>query len=83
MSLLKDTNRISYVIDSSLRKQGRYTPVTHIPVMAPNTLNSKPVEAILILVGGFYYEVSDQIKSLNLDYLPSLAVIKKAKLEIL
>ena len=51
--------------------------------MATNTLNSKPVEAILILVGGFYYEVSDQIKSLNLDYLPSLAVIKKAKLEIL
>ena len=83
LSLMKDTNRISYVIDSSFRKQGRYTPVTHIPIMAPSILKSKPVEAILILVGGFYYEVSDQIKSLNLDYSPSLAVIKKAELETL
>ena len=67
LSLMKDTNRISYVIDSSFRKQGRYTPVTHIPIMAPSILKSKPVEAILIMVGGFYYEVPDQIKSLGLD----------------
>lgn len=83
LSLMKDTNRISYVIDSSFRKQGRYTPVTHIPIMAPSILKSKPVEAILIMVGGFYYEVPDQIKSLGLDYLPSLAVIKKSEVEIL
>ncbi len=83
LSLMKDTNRISYVIDSSFRKQGRYTPVTHIPIMAPSILKSKPVEAILIMVGGFYYEVPDQIKSFGLDYLPSLAVIKKAEVEIL
>lgn len=83
LSLMKDTNRISYVIDSFTRKQGKYTPVTHIPIMAPNILKSKPVEAILIMVGGFYYEVPVQIKSLGLDYSPSLAVIKKTELEIL
>ena len=83
LSLMKNTNRISYVIDSSFRKQGRYTPVTHIPIMAPSILKSKSVEAILIMVGGFYYEVPDQIKSLGLDYLPSLAVIKKVEVEIL
>jgi hypothetical protein len=83
LSLMEEPNRISYIIDSSIKKQGRYTPVTHIPIVAPNTLKSKPVEAILILVGGFYYEVPDQIKSLNLNYLPSLAVIKKTELEIL
>lgn len=83
LSLMKDTNRISYVIDSFRIKQGKYTPITHIPIMAPNILRSKPVEAIIIMVGGFYYEVPDQIKSLGLDYLPSLAVIKKAEVEIL
>jgi SAM-dependent methyltransferase len=83
LSLMKDLSKISYIIDSFRRKQGKYTPVTHIPIMAPNILKSKPVEAILIMVGGFYYEVPDQIKSLGLDYLPSLAVIKKTELEIL
>jgi hypothetical protein len=83
LSLIKDINKISYIVDSSMKKQGRYTPVTHIPIMSPNILHSKPVEAILVLVGGFYYEIPDQIQSLNLDYSPSLAVIKKTELEML
>lgn len=83
LSLMKDISRISYVIDSFPIKQGKYIPITHIPIMAPNILKSKPVEAILIMVGGFYYEVPDQIKSLGLDYSPSLAVIKKTEVETL
>ena len=83
LSLMKDIKKISYIIDSFSIKQGKYTPVTHIPIMAPNILKSKPVEAIIIMVGGFYYEVPDQIKSLGLDYSPSLAVIKKTEVEIL
>lgn len=83
LSLIKDIKKISYVVDSSVKKQGRYTPVTHIPIVSPNILHSKPVEAILVLVGGFYYEIPDQVKSLNLDYLPSMAVIKKTELEML
>lgn len=83
LSLIKDISKISYIIDSSFIKQGKYTPVTHMPIMAPDILKSKPVEAILIMVGGFYYEVPDQIKSLGLDYLPSLAVIKKSEVETL
>ncbi len=81
LSSMKDTGKISYVIDSSTRKQDKYIPVTHIPIMTPSTLISKPVEAIIIMVGGFYYEIKNQIAALNLDYSPSLAVIKKAELE--
>jgi len=81
LSLLKDVSKISYVIDSSLEKQGKYTPVIHLPIMPPSILKSQPVEAILILVGGFYYEIPSQIKSLNLNYSPSLAVIKKTEVE--
>lgn len=83
LSLIKDIGKISYIVDSSIKKQGRYTPVTHIPIVSPSILRSKPVEAILVLVGGFYYEIPDQIQSLHLDYSPSLAVIKKTELEML
>lgn len=81
LSLLKNTSKISYVIDSSLEKQGKYTPVTHLPILPPSVLKTKPVDAVLILVGGFYYEIPAQIKGLNLNYKPALAVIKKTEVE--
>jgi SAM-dependent methyltransferase len=81
LSLMKDTSNISYVIDSSPIKQGKYTPVTHIPIEPPDILKSKRVDAIIIMVGGFYYEVPGQIKSLGLDYTPSLSLIKKTEVE--
>ncbi len=83
LSLMQDTAKVSYVIDSDVRKQGKYTPVTHLPIKPPAYLASEPVEAVIVMVGGFYYEVADQIKSLHLNRSPSLAVIKKAELEIL
>ena len=69
------------MIDSAKNKQGKYIPVSHLPIVTPDTLKVKPVDAILVLVGGFYYEIPNQIKLLNLDYSPSLAVIKKTDIE--
>ncbi len=81
LSLMKDTSKIPYIIDSSHIKQGKYTPVTHIPIEPPEILKSRPVDAILIMVGGFYYEVAGQIKALGLDRTPALSLIKKAEVE--
>ncbi len=81
LSLLKDRSKISYIVDSFKLKQGKFTPVTHIPIVAPETLQSKPVEAVMVMVGGFYYEIPKQIKSLNLSYSPDLTVIKKTEVE--
>jgi len=81
LSMLKNVSKIPYVIDSSHLKQGKYTPVTHIPIEPPEVLKSRPVEAIIVMVGGFYYEVPAQIKALGLQYSPELSIIKKTELE--
>ena len=49
MSLLDLGRSIKYVVDSAPFKQGRYTPATHLPIVAPSTLNSDPVEAVIIM----------------------------------
>jgi len=81
LSSMKDTSKIPYIIDSSPIKQGKYTPVTHIPIEPPEILKTRPVDAIIIMVGGFYYEVPGQIKALGLDYTPDLSLIKKTEVE--
>lgn len=82
-STMKNLNNVSYVIDSSKNKQDKYIPVSHLPIVAPEFLKTNPVEAIIVLVGGFYYEIPVQIKSLGLDYSIDLAVVKKTEIEML
>ena len=59
-----DSKKIQYVVDSSASKQGRYTPVTHIPIVPPNTLKEHPVEALVILCGSY----SKEVETLAADY---------------
>ena len=49
--------RIKYVVDSAPFKQGKYTPVTHMPIVAPDTLNSNPVDAVIIMAGSYSNEI--------------------------
>ena len=55
-------SKIKYVVDSAPFKQGRYTPVTHIPIVSPETINSDPVDAIIIMAGSYSDEVSKIIR---------------------
>src|SRR5207253_7072624 len=38
-----ETNGVEYVIDSATYKQGRFTPVSHLPIVGPDRLRSDPV----------------------------------------
>ena len=76
-------DKVKYVVDSSPEKQGKYTPVSNLPIKIPETLINEPVQAIIVLVGGFYESVFQQIQELKLPYSPSLAVIKTSTLEII
>ncbi len=58
IALLGIKDRIRYVIDSAPFKQGKFTPATHIPIVAPAQLESQPVHTILIMAAGFSDEVS-------------------------
>lgn len=52
-----DATKIQYVVDKSPQKQGCYTPVTHIPIVPPETLTLHPVEALVVMCGSYSDEV--------------------------
>jgi 2-polyprenyl-3-methyl-5-hydroxy-6-metoxy-1,4-benzoquinol methylase len=63
IALLGLKHSIRYIVDSAPFKQGKYTPATHIPIYAPDQLDSQPVDSILIMAAGFSDEVARIIRS--------------------
>lgn len=71
MSLLDLGQAIRYVVDSAPFKQGKFTPATHIPIVAPSALETDPVEAVIVIAAGYSDEVARIIRS---TYRPDLHV---------
>ena len=66
MSLLGlDESKIKYVVDSTPAKQGRYTPVTHIPIVPPQALLEHPVEVLVVMCGSYSEEVLKLARGFN------------------
>lgn len=63
MDLGKD---IRYVIDSAPFKQGKYTPVSHVPIMPPEIINSDPIKAVIVMVGSSYSD--EVVKTIQKKY---------------
>lgn len=80
MGLLGLGKRIQYVVDSAPFKQGRFTPATHIPIVPPEMLDTKPVDSILIMAAGFSDEVANIIKTRWGDRF-RLAILREDHLE--
>ena len=57
-----DADGIAYVIDSAPFKQGRYTPVTHLPITAASALTERPVDTVLVMAAGYSDEVVSLLK---------------------
>lgn len=72
--------RLRYVVDSAPFKQGRYTPASHLPVVAPETLHHDPVEALLIMAAGYSDEVADSVAR-NFAQIRHLAIMRNDGLE--
>ena len=51
---------LDYIVDRSALKQGRYTPGTHIPVVAPERLLDEQPEYVVLLAWNFADEVLEQ-----------------------
>lgn len=83
LTMMEKLGRISYVVDSFVEKQNKYTHVTQKPVVPPEQLITQPVGGIVIIVGWQYREVLKRIEELNLNPRPSIALIKKASFEVL
>jgi 2-polyprenyl-3-methyl-5-hydroxy-6-metoxy-1,4-benzoquinol methylase len=50
--------KIRYVVDSAPFKQGKFTPATHLPIVAPEMLVADPVDAIIVIAGAYSDEVA-------------------------
>jgi len=82
LSALNIEDKIKYLLDSATFKQGRHSPKTHVPIVAPETLKSDPVKGVLVLAAGYSDEVA---KILLKDFDPKIkvAVVRNNNLEYL
>ncbi|HPV52421.1 MAG TPA: hypothetical protein PLN37_10100, partial [Smithella sp.] len=80
--LLDLSGRIEYIIDSAKFKQGKYTPATHIPIVAPDKLNSNPVDAVIVMAAGYSDEVAKIIKR-DFDKNIKISVLRDFGLDII
>jgi SAM-dependent methyltransferase len=72
---------IRYVVDSAAFKQGRYTPATHLPVVAPEALRSDPVDAVIVMAASYSDEVAAIVRE-QYDPAMSVAIARESGLEM-
>lgn len=62
ISLAGLADMIAYVVDSAPFKQGRFTPATHLPILSPAILDSKPPSALVIMAASYSDEVATIVR---------------------
>jgi len=72
---------LTYVVDSSPHKQGRFTPAFHLPIVPPNHLLQEPVDAVIIMAPRFSDEITGQLQG-EMNFKGAIAVLSGNKLEI-
>lgn len=80
MSLLDLGDKIRYVVDSAPFKQGKFTPATHLPIVAPSALETDPVEAVIIVAAGYSDEVARIVRT-RFDPGLNVAIWRESGLE--
>lgn len=81
MALADLGGMVNYVIDSALFKQGKYTHVTHIPIVAPDKLSDSWADAVLIMGAGYSDEIAEIIKKQHKNM--HIAILRKTNLEVI
>jgi hypothetical protein len=83
LTMMNSLDKVPYVVDDFEPKQYKYTHVSHKLILPCEELKTKPVDGIIIVVGWQYKSVLKRIKELNLNPMPTLALIEKGTLEII
>lgn len=66
-------SNIAYIIDSAPYKQGKFTPLSHVPILAPEILATDAVEVILVIASRYLDEILSKIK--QTDFAGTVAVL--------
>ena len=79
---LSHLSAIAYVVDSAKFKQGRYTPVLHHKIVAPDHLKTDPVDLVLVMVPGLY--PGEVLKTLaQMGVAAQVALLRDNKIEFI
>ena len=70
LALAELGGKIRYVVDSAPFKQNRFTPATHLPIVPPQTLETDPVAAVIVMAAGY----SDEVAATLRDRYPKVHV---------
>ena len=69
LSISKVKN-IDCIVDSADFKQGKYSPVTHLPIISPQTLEESDIDIVLVMVPGLYPdEVVKSIQGFKKEFI--------------
>lgn len=81
INLLELNKKVCCVVDSATFKQNKYTPGSHIPILAPEELRHRNIKAVIVMAASYSDEVARIIKR---DYPPHLqvAVLRSDELEV-
>lgn len=80
IALLGLAGEIKYVVDSAPFKQNKYTPASHIPIVAPERLNTDSVAAIIVMAASYSDEVAKTIRE-RFGVEMSVAILRDFGLE--
>lgn len=72
---------ITYVVDGASFKQGKLTPATHLPIVAPTRLRQDPVDAVIVMCGSYSDEVAGILRR-DFDPRLRLAILRPEGLEL-
>lgn len=72
--------RVEYIIDSAPFKQGRFSPASHIPIVAPDYAVAHPVDEILIVAPGYTDEIAGIIRE-RFDENVRILVLRTERIE--
>lgn len=82
ISLMNLGDKIRYVVDSAPFKQNKYTPATHLRIVSPETLESDPVDAVIIMAASYSDEVA-RIMRQKFDSKINIAILRGFGLEVI
>lgn len=82
MSMTELSDKIKYVVDDAPFKQNKFTPATHIPIVSADTLDTDPIEAIIVMAASYSDEVIKKIKKKYRQNI-HLAVLRDTGIEII
>jgi SAM-dependent methyltransferase len=69
-----DAARVAYVVDADPYKVGRFTPVSHLPVVPPSHLADEPVDAVVVTALAYRDEIVAALRD-ELGFRGTIAVL--------